>query len=199
MLATMQTPPPIPQAGRPKSLTAAAVICFIFGAFGLFGLLGALMSLADVQFGTMPGTAEATKAMMNEPHVKALTVYGGFLNAAAGALLIAAGVGLLKCRNWARTVTILWSLYNVAVYIVSGYITSVYMMPLMQKMMEAQFKAQSGGKGMPSSDIASKMGSVMGTLSAVVGVLFAVAVGVTLIILVTRPKAKAACQPTVFS
>ena len=191
----MQAPPPLTAVpNRPKVLMAAAIISLIFGTLGLFGLMGALMALSGVQFAPMPGGGEAAKEMMNEPHVKALSIYGGLIGAAAGAALVAAGIGLLKCREWARKVVIFWSFYHMLASTVAAYITSVYMMPLMQKMMEAQIKLQSNGKGPDVAAFSSKFGSVMGIASAIIGILFAVAVGVTLIILVTRPQAKAACR-----
>ena len=193
----MQAPPPLTVVpGRPKVLTAAAILCLIFGAMGLFGLLGAMMALSGAQVAPMPGGGDAAKELMNEPHVKALSVYGGLIGAAVGAAAVAAGIGLMKCRDWARKVAIFWSFYHILAAIGGAYITSKYMMPLMQKMMEAQIKLQSNGK---ESDAAaafgSKVGTLVGTLSAIFGVLFAVAVAVTVIILVTRPQGRAACRP----
>jgi hypothetical protein len=156
--------------------------------------MGAIMALMNVQMAPMPGGGDAAKEMMNEPHVRALSIYGGLIGAAAGAALIAAGIGLLKCRDWARKVAVLWSFYHIAASTVGAYITSMYMMPLMQKMMEAQIKLQSNGKGPDVAAFSSKFGAVVGTLSAVFGVVFAVAVAVTMIVLVTRPQAKAACR-----
>ena len=191
----MHPPPPIPsQAGRPKSLVAAAIICFIFGAFGLFGLVGAIMTMVNFQPGILPEAKEAARAMINEPHIRGLAIYGGFLNAIGGAAAIAAGVGLLKCRNWARTVVILWSAYRFIMAPITCYVTIAYTVPMTQPMMMAQMKAQSGGKEVAGFETIMKASSIGSMIAAYAIVIFSIAISITLIILVTRPRAKAACK-----
>lgn len=183
----MQPPPLIPSTGRPKVLSAAAIICFIFGALGLLGIVGATTAIFGSPIASLdPVTGE----MMSDPDIRRFQITAGILSAIGGAVLVAAGVRLLKCKNWARVTVIGWGIFHLLNASYAAYMTVVYMLPAAHKALEAQVK----GKGSAGANVAMQISSAAGMIGAVMGVLFAIAVVVALIVLVTRPQAKAACR-----
>jgi hypothetical protein len=183
----MQPPPPIPTTGRPKVLSAAAIICFIFGAFGLLGIVGVAMAI----FGSPIASLDPVSGeMMSDPGIRRFQITSGILGTLGGAVLVAAGVGLLRCKNWARVTVLAWGVFHLLNAFYAAYMTVYYVLPATQKALAAQMKAQGG----PGSDVAVQIGSAAGMIGAAMGILFAIAVVVALIILVTRPQAKAACR-----
>jgi hypothetical protein len=183
----MQLPPPVVPAGRPKVLVAAAIINFIVGALSFFAILGVLMSFFAAKLDPVSG------AMMADPFMKNFQIISGLASVISGIVLIIAGVGLLKCRNWARLTTIGYGIYSVLASIVGSYVTFVFILPVTQKAMQDQM-ASLGAKGAEGAEIAMKAGAIGGMVGAAFGILFALAIAITLIVLVTRPQAKAACN-----
>lgn len=187
----MQTPPPLTGPTRPKVLTVAAVISIVFGAFGILGSLPALLGVMGLK---MPAADPVSAAMLADPVVQSFQNIAGVVGALTGILLLAAGVALLKCREWARKVVIGWSIYSVIATAIGTYVTYVHIMPAMQKGLQEQMK----GMG-ESGAVGAKVAMAAGSIGAVVGLLFGVGLAITLIVLVTRPKAKAACQAITYS
>jgi hypothetical protein len=51
-------------------------------------------------------------------------------------VLIAAGIGLLKLREWARKASIAYGIYGVVVSLVGAYIQFSYVMPILEELLE---------------------------------------------------------------
>ena len=51
-------------------------------------------------------------------------------------VLIAAGIGLLKLREWARKASIAYGIYGVVVSLVGAYIQLSYVMPILEELLE---------------------------------------------------------------
>ena len=55
---------------------------------------------------------------------------------AVSVVLIAAGIGLLKLREWARKASIAYGIYGVVVSLVGTYIQFSYVMPILEELLE---------------------------------------------------------------
>lgn len=174
------TPPPI-RTGRPTILTVAAVICIVFG---IIGILGSLPSLVGIH-----GNDPVTQAMMADTVVQSNLKTLALVNAIAGSVLLAAGIGLLKCREWARKATLGWSIYSIFASIAGTYFTLVHMMPAMQKGMQEQLKTM--GESAAST---AKIAMMAATGGAFMGLVFSIGLAIALMVMVTRAPVKAACR-----
>lgn len=182
----METPPPIAPSARPKVLIVSAVIAIVFGIFGLLGSIPALLLMAGMK---MPANDPVSAAMLADPTMQAFQKWGGLLGALAGVVLLAGGIGLLKCREWARKAVIGWSVYSMFATAIGSYITIVHMVPLIDKAMKENVKQMGQG-----AEVGAKIGTIAATGGAIVGLLFSIGLAIALIIMLTRPRAKAACQ-----
>lgn len=185
----METPPPITPAGRPKALIASAIIAMVVGVFGLLSSIPALLLLSGMK---MPAADPMTKAMIEDPTIHYVQTYGRLLGVVAGAILLAGGISLLRCREWARKAVVGWSMYSILAASVDAYVAIFRIVPLMEKVMHENFSYSESASATAAR--AAKIGSIVATGRAVSGLLFSVGVGLALMIVLTRPRVKAACQ-----
>jgi hypothetical protein len=100
---------------RPMSVT-------IFGILNIgFGLLDLLVTLFSMFI--LPGINAAGNPMLKQMHDSAWTRITMPLDGIAAITLLAAGIGLLLCKNWARTISLIYSGYSILVCIGGGIAT----------------------------------------------------------------------------
>jgi hypothetical protein len=141
---------------RPGSVTAAAVMCIIYGS--LFTLCGScsLLSLAlqsagkNLFGGGNPQLEQAQKQLQDAleddmPAHPAVEVSGTVLELVEALALLVAGIGLISIQRWARTlvfvtaiITILSTLFH-AVYVAGFVIPSINRAPAAQANDEVRF------------------------------------------------------------
>ena len=97
---------------RPTSVTVFGVLNIIFGALGLLCIV---MLTAVFAVGWAAGRDAFPRLAVLERHPVALawTLASIPLGLVATGVLIAAGIGLLKMKPWARTASIVWAIYGV--------------------------------------------------------------------------------------
>jgi hypothetical protein len=182
----MQTPPPIVTSARPKILTTAAVIAIIFGVIGALGSLPAVLAACGIK---LPANDPVSVALQSDAVILRFQNIGGILGLVSSTVLLISGVSLLKCREWARKAMVAWGFYSILSTIAGSYVTFVHIMPITQKAMETMLKdmGQGAATGAQFAN-AAMMGGVA------IGLLFGVGLAVALIVMATRPSARAACQ-----
>lgn len=168
---------------RPTSVTVFGILNILFAAFGVFGIV---MSIAVLK---LVGANQA-----NNPVIKLLhdnPVYAAWfklmipLGLISTAVLLAAGIGLLLLKNWARITSIVYAIYTLIICLLGLVMNSVFLlMPLLN---------QSGNGS--SAEVAGQIGAAIGT---VVGGLFSLVYPILLLIFMTRPKVIAAFQQAAY-
>ena len=166
---------------RPTSVTVFGILNIVFAAFGFFGIIGSI-----VMFFVMdPAMNPMTKIMQDHPAYASwlkLMIPVGFV--VAGALL-AAGIGLLRMKNWARQLSIGYGIYA----IISGLVGTVINYEVLLRPMLEQAAQQSG----PAA-----AGAIGGAIGGTIGGFLGLIYPVLLIIFMTRPKVVAAIRAPAF-
>ncbi len=186
------------QRRRPASITVLGVLHLIGGGLGLLLLLcGAVALLAGVTTMGSPfgGAAsgqqgpevEVTKAMQNIPGYQAVTVAQTVVDLALDVMLLTAGIGLLKLRPWARSLSLVYAVLSILLHIFTLIWSLGFVMPAME---EAILKAMAlAPRGAPPGAAAAMR--VILIVGLVIGQIFAIYPIVVLFILLS-PSVRAA-------
>jgi hypothetical protein len=186
---------------RPTSVLVLAILNLILGGTGLvYSICGGLgLVLAALWLPTLPKTpGQPTQPGMFDayqyvqqrvPSYYAFTGTSLGVSLAGQIVLLVSGVGLLKMRRWARTASLLYA--SVAVFM--ALVSLPYMMGLVNPAMAEFYGEAAKGPGMAIYSLFSDpmVLSVMTTLGSVVGLIYPV----TLLIILNRPRIKAAFVP----
>lgn len=164
---------------------------FIFEAFAIFGAMSNFISMSLIQPGEAAITNPALAAMNASPEFAFYTKLMAPVTLLLAVIGIITGLGLLKGREGARKAGIALGSIKVIIAIVGGWMTATYLGPAMEKIMLTM--AGSKATGEAEAMVQSTMKIAM-TASAVGGAVFAVGLAVTMIVLLTRPSAKAFCS-----
>lgn len=164
---------------------------FIFEAFAIFGAMSNFISMSLIQPGEAAITNPALAAMNASPEFALYTKLMAPVTLLLAVIGIITGLGLLKGREGARKAGIALGSIKVIIAIVGGWMTATYLGKAAEKMF-----ASAGTHpitGPIDVTVPSGVKAVL-TASAVGGAVFAVGLAVTMIVLLTRPSAKAFCS-----
>ncbi len=166
---------------RPTSVTVFGVLNLVFGALGLFGMLFTIIIfILPLPTANNP----VLEIMRNSPGYALwmkLAIPLGFL---ATGVSIAAGIGLLKLKNWGRTLSIGYAIYSIAAVLLGSVLNYFFIMqPLME---QASQKSGPEAAGLIGAAIGGTFGSCFGMIYPIL-----------LLIFMFRPKVVAAFQPPV--
>jgi hypothetical protein len=118
--------------------TVIGVIAIIFGALGVLGAVWSAIAPAFMgsMMAAMPHDQFASMESMKDFNswMAPFSVLGGGL----GALLVVAGIGLLKHRPWARTLCMAWAGLKIVLVLVSSVLGSYMMFRLFSAMASRQ-------------------------------------------------------------
>ena len=144
---------------RPVAATVFGIVNLLFGALGLFGLMTSSLVLF-FKVGAGPGTVLG--GIMSTSAYR-MTMVGGFiLGIPQLALLIAAGIGLLKMKRWGRTLSIAYGGFALMMAVVmSVAMYFAFYQPVLASLSSASGPEQAGLAAGVFSGIA---GTVFGML-----------------------------------
>lgn len=163
---------------RPTYVTAFGILNFVFAALGVIGLIAAIALLG------LPADS-------NNPVIQLIhecPVYATWLKVSIAldvlgcGLLLAAGVGLLGLKPWARTLTIAYAIYAIA-FCLGGMLINLILMDQPMLGPAAQQRAF------------ETVAAVGGPISGTIGGLFWVLYPLLLLGFLLRPKAAAVFRP----
>jgi hypothetical protein len=140
-------PPPAP-GNWP---TVIGVIAIVYASFGILGAIWALIAPFMMSAMTSMMPAEPSKqmaaSMAGVQKWMGLSAASNALNLAGAAVLLLAGIGLLRRRGWSRSVAIVWAVFKMAFAVLAavvGYLIAIEQMAVMQQQMQSK-----GGAAMP--------------------------------------------------
>lgn len=157
---------------RPTVVTVFGILNIVFGAMGLVCMPISLL----ITFAMPANGNPALQAMRDNQVLRVWTYAGGVLGLFASGVLLAAGIGLLKLKPWARRASIGYGIYAIAAGLIGLVIHLLVMVPLVRD-------APSGPAG------AAVFGGVVG---GVIGGLVGLIYPILLIMFMMRSTVKAA-------
>ena len=161
----------------------------IFGAFGLLGVISSFAVLAMVSQ-IKGATNNPGFAVMQTPQ------YAMFMKAmivptlAAAVLGIAAGIGLLKGREWARKGGLVWAVLTLITKLAGVWFSYSNMAMMTSKM------ASTPGMKPEQAAMVQGITAAIVPVTLALSALFAVALPVLLLVLLTRPRVVGYCKRT---
>lgn len=165
---------------RPTSVTVFGILNIVFGTFGL---LCTPISLAMILGMPVAGNPVLRVIHGNELY-RLWTIGGSLLGIVAAAVLLAAGIGLLQLRPWARLTSIGLAIYNLVAGVLNIGMSVFVFMPLVQGVKMGSGAEQAAALGALIGGIAGGVGG------SCVGMIYPI----LLLIFMTRPSVKAAFQ-----
>lgn len=135
-----------------------------------FGALN-LLSLLFLPTSAETGANSPVKSFYGDPNLVHWLWVSGVISAVGGLVLVAAGVGLLLCQNWARMASMAWAVFDILLAFASA--------PLNGKVARA---------------IAPQYGDTIAPLATIFVLLFSLVFPVALLIFMRRPNLVAACR-----
>jgi hypothetical protein len=160
---------------RPTVVTVFGILNIGFAAIGLIGAAATLL-----MFRFLPTTGNPVLQLMNENALlKAWTDVSLVIGAVASVGLLAAGIGLLMMKNWARVLSLVYGVYA----ILSGVVGMVLTVVLLCKPL-----LDTAGKHHGPEIVAAIAGAIGGTVGGCISLIYPI----LLIIFMTRPRVVAA-------
>lgn len=161
---------------RPKSVTVFGILNIVFAGLGLCGTAFSVMLF-------MPSSAAANNPVVqiiqSSPGYAAWMKVSVALGVIVAAALLAAGIGLLNLKPWARTLSIVYAIYAIFMVLIGDVINYIFLIqPMLQK--------AHGEQG------AEAAGAVGGAIGGLFGSCFGLVYPILLLIFMTRPQVVAA-------
>lgn len=164
---------------RPTSVTVFGILNIVFAGLGIFGLLGTILMVAMV---SNSSNNPVIQLFHENPAYAAWTKLLIVMGLAARAVLLAAGIGLLKLKPWARIVSIAYAIYSFVMILASTVVNYLFLLqPTLQ---------QAHGKPAPEA-----AGAIGGALGGTFGGCFGLIYPVLLLIFMLRANVIAAFRP----
>jgi hypothetical protein len=165
---------------RPTVITVLGILNIVFAVFGLLGMIATIALLSAGANSNNP-----VVNMMRENAAFAtwmkISVPLGLLNCVA---LLAAGIGLLRMKEWARKLSIAYAIYAMVTGLAGTVATFFWVTrPMLERASQAQGPEAAGAIG----------GAVGGLVGGCLGLIYPI----LLLIFMLRPKIAAAFRPAI--
>ena len=109
---------------RPQSVTVFGILNIVFGAIGIVGLVINLAAMNSEVAKSNP----VFKIIEKEPVYRAFMEASVYAGAVVSLVLIVAGIGLLNLKSWARKLSIGYAIYGMAMTVVGGVLSYLYLL-----------------------------------------------------------------------
>ncbi len=164
---------------RPASVTVFGILNIVFAALGIFALLASVALLAAV--GAVSDNP-VVQIIQNNPAFATWMKISVVLGLVVSGALLAAGIGLLKLKPWARTISIAYAIYSIVMLPLGTVVNYVYLTkPLLEQAHQMQGPEAAGAVG--------------GAIGGMFGGCFGLIYPVLLLIFMFRPNVVAAFRP----
>jgi hypothetical protein len=160
---------------RPMTLTVFGILNIAFGALGVlctpFSLFGLLIR---------PDARNPLAQVIQDNLFYRYWMIGSVvMGVIASAVLLTAGIGLLRMQNWGRLVSLGYAVYAIVAGLAGIVVTLVVLLPAL--------------KPQGNSDPAAMAGMIGGVAGGLIGGCVALVYPILLLIFLNRPKVRAAC------
>jgi hypothetical protein len=167
---------------RPTTVTVFGILNIVFAVLGVFGIFASIALLAAGANSSATSANPMVNIMRENPAFATwmkISIPLGFLTCIA---LLIAGIGLLKMKDWARQLSIGYSVFAIVSGLVGMVLTYVWVTrPILDRM--------SGAQGPEAA------GAIGGAVGGVIGGCFSLIYPIVLLIFMMRPKVVAAFRP----
>lgn len=160
---------------RPASVTTFGILNIVFAVLGVFGIIGTIAMFSMTDASHNPAVKIMRESAVYAGWLK-LSLPLGFLSCG---VLLAAGIGLLGLKSWARQLSVGYAIYAI-IYNILGMVVNVLFLfrPLLEEASRKQGPEAAGAIG--------------GAVGGVFGGCFGLVYPILLLIFMTRPKLIAA-------
>jgi hypothetical protein len=144
---------------RPTSVTVFGILNIVFAGFGILAVGATIIMLVVAS----PESANPTMQLIeNNPAYSMWLKFSIPLGIAAVAVLLTSGIGLLKLKSWARTLSIIYAIYALIQLFITTGVNYIY---LFQPMME---KARNEGGPAASAAMGGAIGGMCGSCVGII-------------------------------
>jgi hypothetical protein len=165
---------------RPTSVTVFGVLNIVFGALGVLGMIFSIASFFILPDNGKNPVIEITRHSPGYAAWMKIAIPLGFL---VCGVVIAAGIGLLKLKNWGRGLSVGYAIYAIASGLLGGVLNYIFIMqPLLE---QASQKRGPDAAGLVGAAVGGTFGSCIGMIYPVL-----------LLIFMFRLNVVAACRPS---
>ncbi len=161
---------------RPSAVTAFGILNIVFGGLGVLCTPMSLIFLRIQRESDLP----LSRVMNMNAGLFAYWVVVAALTVLSALALIAAGIGLLQMRPWARVLSIAYGIFSIIMGIVGIFVNAVFVFG------PAISAAGMGGR----EGVASLVGVTAGMAGGIIGLVYPV----LLLVFMTRPRIRDAFQ-----
>jgi hypothetical protein len=164
---------------RPTSVTVFGILNIVFAVFGVFGLIASIALF----FAAADSNNPVIKIMHENPAYASWLKFCIPLGLLSCAALLAAGIGLLHLKSWARLLSIAYAIYAIVFGIIGMVVNFMFLVrPMIEQAQQRQ-----------GPEAASAIGAAVG---GSVGGCFGLIYPVLLLVFMLLPKTAAAFQPS---
>jgi hypothetical protein len=164
---------------RPTSVTVFGILNIGFAAFGIFGSLASVMLFAAVGANS---NNPVVQVIRDNPAFAAWMKFSIVLGVVVAAVLLAAGIGLLMLKPWARITSIAYAIYTFVMIPAGTVVNYIFVLhPMLQ---------QAHGQQAPET-----AGAIGGLVGGIVGSCFGLIYPILLLIFMLRANVVAAFRP----
>jgi len=142
---------------RPTSVTVFGVLNIVFGAMGLLSTLVGLLVMSTMS--PNPMIQILTGSAVYRVWMWTVTPIG----IAASAAILAAGIGFLLLKAWARKIAIVYSIYR----IISAVVNVMFMTLVVFPALSEQFSGKAGPERVGAA-VGAEFGGVFGVVSGMI-------------------------------
>ena len=161
---------------RPTSVTVFGVLNIVFAGLGFFSVIASAMLF------TLSGANSSNpvvQLIQDNPSYATWIKISVVLGILVSIALLAAGIGLLKLKPWARILSIIYAIYVIVMTIVGSVVNYFFLVqPLLEKAHNEQGPEAAGAIG--------------GAIGGMIGGCFGMVYAILLLIFMMRPKVIAA-------
>jgi hypothetical protein len=152
---------------RPTVATVFGILNIVFAALGIFGVLASVMLFMAVGASS---NNPVIQLIHDSPAYAAWMKISIVLGLLTAGVLLAAGIGLLMLKPWARMVSIVYAIYAIVMVGIGGAVNYVFLIqPLMQQAQQKQGPEAAGAIG---GAIGGMFGSCFGLIYPILLLIF---------------------------
>jgi hypothetical protein len=164
---------------RPTAVTVFGILNIGFAVLGIVGALASVMLFLAVG---ATSSNPVVQIIRDSPAYAAWMKISIVLGVSVSAILLAAGIGLLQLKPWARIVSIIYSIYTIVMVLVGGVINCFFLVqPMLQQAHQHQGPEATGA-------------AIGGAIGGMFGSCFGLIYPIVLLIFMTRANIVAAFQ-----